>query len=91
MSVSRFSRIVQRATGKSFIIARAQKLLEESEIPVAQIAYEVGFASQSYFGLMFRREAGMTPGRYRDLVRAGETAQASSVSATPGGSLALRR
>lgn len=91
MSVSRFSRAFRRATGKSFVaylngvrVARAQELLEESEIPVAQIAYEVGFSNQSYFGLMFRRDVGMTPGRYRQLARGEGTARREALGGRPG-------
>jgi len=33
--------------------------------PLALIAQEVGFADQSHLSLIFRREMGVTPGRYR--------------------------
>jgi AraC family transcriptional regulator len=35
------------------------------EAPLAQIAVEAGFADQSHFTRMFRRQFGVTPGRYR--------------------------
>jgi AraC-like DNA-binding protein len=34
------------------------------------IALEAGFADQSHFTRSFRRHHGITPGRYRELVRA---------------------
>jgi AraC family transcriptional regulator len=33
--------------------------------PLALIALEAGFADQSHFTIAFRREMGVTPGRFR--------------------------
>jgi AraC family transcriptional regulator len=38
--------------------------------PIARIALDAGFADQSHFTRSFRRYHGLTPGRYRELVRA---------------------
>ena len=38
--------------------------------PLTRIALEAGFADQSHFTRSFRRHHGVTPGRYRQLVRA---------------------
>ena len=38
--------------------------------PIMSIALEAGFADQSHFTRSFRRHHGITPGRYRELVRA---------------------
>ena len=38
--------------------------------PIMRIALEAGFADQSHFTRSFRRHHGITPGRYRELVRA---------------------
>lgn len=40
------------------------------EAPLARIALEAGFADQSHFTRAFRGYTGMTPGRYRKLLRA---------------------
>lgn len=44
---------------------RAKILLLTTKMPIAQIALEVGFASQSHFGHMFRVTTGVTPQRFR--------------------------
>jgi AraC family transcriptional regulator len=37
---------------------------------IARIALDAGFADQSHFTRAFRRHHGVTPARYRELVRA---------------------
>jgi AraC family transcriptional regulator len=44
---------------------RAKSLLRGTHQPLALIAQEVGFADQSYLTRIFRREIGVTPGRFR--------------------------
>jgi AraC family transcriptional regulator len=41
----------------------------EGEGSLAEIAVEAGFADQSHFTRAFRRGTGLTPGRYRELLR----------------------
>jgi AraC family transcriptional regulator len=67
-----FVRIFKQMTGltphqyvMSRRIARARLLLEKGELPIAAIAAETGFASQSHLTDLFRREVGMTPGAYQ--------------------------
>ncbi len=64
-------RVFQRAAGvpphaylESVRIQQAQRLLMRG-LPPAQVAYEVGFSSQSHFTSRFQRIIGVTPGRYR--------------------------
>ena len=45
-------------------VARAKALLVAGRLPLAQVAAEVGFASQSHFTRHFARLVGVTPGRY---------------------------
>jgi AraC family transcriptional regulator len=45
----------------------AQRLADDA--PLAQVALDAGFADQSHFTRSFRAYAGMTPGRYRELLR----------------------
>ena len=47
--------------------ARAQIALGDT--PLARIAVEAGFSDQSHFTRAFRSHTGVTPGRYRELVR----------------------
>jgi len=46
-------------------LARAQKLLSETELSVSEIAYQVGFTSPSYFTKCFKDEFGKVPGESR--------------------------
>jgi AraC family transcriptional regulator len=46
-------------------LAQARHLLEASDVPVAQVAAESGFADQSAFTRAFKRALGVTPHAYR--------------------------
>lgn len=72
MSPFHFSRSFKAATGKSplqFVIAarldRARLLLRTTRLPVAEVAYRVGYEDVSRFGQHFRRAVGASPGVYR--------------------------
>lgn len=76
MSKSHFMRFFRAVTGQSFIahlnrfrVAKAQHLMATTDRTIAAISQEVGFCDQSYFGLVFRRLAGMTPREYREKLR----------------------
>lgn len=71
-SVHHFNDVFKAETGIAphhFLIERrvhrAKELLLGSDIPIAQIASEVGFSGQSHLTLHFRRLAGTTPLRFR--------------------------
>jgi AraC family transcriptional regulator len=70
VNVSRFhfSRLFKRCTGSTAIsfveqcrIRRAQRLIAETDLPLAQIALTVGFVDQSHFTRRFHRHVGCTP------------------------------
>jgi AraC family transcriptional regulator len=72
MSYFHFSRAFKQAMGMtatSYIaerrIERAKKMLEETELPISEIALRSGFSSQSHFTTAFRRLAGATPKAFR--------------------------
>ncbi len=72
MSFFHFSRAFKQSMGMSptnYIaerrIERAKKMLEETELPIAEIALRSGFSSQSHFTTSFRRLAGATPKAFR--------------------------
>ena len=44
---------------------RAKKLLKESDLTLAAIAHQVGYASEYAFSKAFKRELGLPPGTYR--------------------------
>ena len=46
-------------------LAQAQRLLQESTLSVSEIAYQVGFASPSYFTKCYKDEFGTVPGEAR--------------------------
>lgn len=46
-------------------LARAAELLRADAVPIAEIAYAVGFASVAYFTKCFRERHGVTPGKFR--------------------------
>lgn len=48
-----------------FIIKDAKYLLKNSYMTVQQIAYELNFPNQSFFGKFFKKHTGMSPGTYR--------------------------
>jgi AraC family transcriptional regulator len=67
-----FARLFRQTTGESphqFVlrqrIERAQRLLKETDIPLAHVAIESGFADQSHLTQVFKRHLGLTPRAYR--------------------------
>ena len=46
-------------------IERARRLLAETDMSIAQVAYSCGFSSQAHLTLAFRKVCGLTPGEYR--------------------------
>ena len=72
MSRTQFQRKIKALTGMSpsrFIrsvrLERSRQMLEQNTGTVAEVAYAVGFNSQSYFTTCFRERFGMTPGQVK--------------------------
>ena len=72
LSPYHFSRSFKQAVGvgtQRYVvqrrIERAKTLMRRTNQPLALIAQEAGFTDQSHLTSLFRRETGMTPGRYR--------------------------
>ena len=68
-----FSTLFKQKTGVNFSgymmrlkIERGKWLLKDSNLPLATIAAELGFESQSYFSNVFKRLTDMTPKQYRE-------------------------
>ncbi|WP_135554387.1 AraC family transcriptional regulator [Paenibacillus cymbidii] len=72
MSPVYLGRLIKKYTSKTlsdyineYRIERAQELLRGSDKLIAAIAEETGFASNSYFGKVFKKYVGITPNEYR--------------------------
>ena len=59
-------------TGQSLIdyvqnlrIEEAKRLLETTRASVEEIGHEAGYENQAFFGRLFKRRTGLTPGQYR--------------------------
>ena len=69
-----------RATGRTplalvhdRLLAEARARLEQTEIPVEQVGYGIGFRDPSYFNRFFKRLTGQPPGAYRRAATAART------------------
>jgi AraC family transcriptional regulator len=72
MGTHQFTRLFRQTVGRSpyrFVMQRrterARVLLEKTSLPLAEIALELGFVSQSHFTAAFHREVRATPQAYR--------------------------
>ncbi|MCI0626769.1 MAG: AraC family transcriptional regulator [Acidobacteria bacterium] len=72
MSKRNFTRFFKKVTGQTLMdylqalrIERARHLLASTDKTIAEIALEVGFCNQSYFGTVFHRLAQMSAHEYR--------------------------
>lgn len=66
------AKLFKRRTGISlgaYVIEKrmelARKLLQENQMPVSEIAQEVGYDNFTYFSRLFRKKTGMAPKEYR--------------------------
>ncbi len=76
LSPSYFLRTFKQATGQTphrYVmesrVQRARERLERTDHPLANIAYDCGFSSQSHMTDVFRSYLKMSPGRYRRSIR----------------------
>ncbi|GMQ26039.1 AraC family transcriptional regulator [Algoriphagus sp. oki45] len=74
LSKEAFCRFFKLRTRKTFTqylqqlrISEAQKLLQETDLGVSEIAYRVGFENLSYFNRSFKSHTGMTPREFKNL------------------------
>lgn len=65
-------------------VQRAKDALSKTMTPLAIIAYECGFSSQSHFTTMFKRDTGATPLQYRAQFTGRVTAALSTLAIMVG-------
>ena len=72
MSAYHFARMFKQTTGESphhYIMhrrmERAKTLLVDARLPISDVAFEVGYKSQSHFTTCFGRLTGLTPAAFR--------------------------
>jgi AraC family transcriptional regulator len=72
MSAYHFARMFKQTTGESphhYIVhrrmERAKALLADARLPISDVAFEVGYKSQSHFTTCFGRLTGLTPAAFR--------------------------
>ncbi|MBC8533998.1 helix-turn-helix domain-containing protein [Yeguia hominis] len=46
-------------------LSKAAALLENTDLPITQVADRVGFSQLSHFGKQFKEKTGITPSQYR--------------------------
>lgn len=72
MNRSAFCVFLRRVAGSTFVemlnrhrIAKASAMLQQSSLPVAEIAWKCGFNSIPYFNRLFKQSMGENPSQYR--------------------------
>lgn len=75
-SLSYLRHLIKKETGQTLNeyitdrkISRACDMLKDSSMSPGQIAAQLGFSSESYFIVQFKKIKGLTPGMYRKTVR----------------------
>jgi AraC-like DNA-binding protein len=74
LSPNYLSDLLKRETGLNaqdhihhFIIEEAKTRIQNSNLSVSEIAFELGFEYPQYFSRLFKAKTGMTPIQYRGL------------------------
>lgn len=72
LSKEAFCRFFKLRTRKTFTqylqqlrVNESQKLLQETDLGIAEIAFKVGFENLSYFNRCFKSSTGLTPNTWR--------------------------
>lgn len=66
---SKLQALIGQSTNKfiqSFRLQKAEELLKKTDMQVAEIAFQVGFSSSSYFVKCFRAKFGLTPKQFAE-------------------------
>lgn len=80
LSPSRFAHLFKQQVGDSVVetllklrLRYASRLLEHTDLPIAEVAEQVGFRSPFYFSKQFKISFGVSPSRYRARARGGSS------------------
>ena len=72
LTAKHLSSVVKEMSGKTasewierFVILEARALLKSSDMSIQQIAEQLNFANQSFFGKYFKHHMGISPKEYR--------------------------
>ncbi len=75
-SPAHFARLFRHATGVAphqYVLTcrmeQAKRLLVETDMPLSEIALQIGCADQSHFTALFRKYVALTPKTYRDTIK----------------------
>jgi AraC-like DNA-binding protein len=67
------SDLLKQETGKTalelihlYLISEAKNLLMEGEMNISEISFSLGFENPTYFSRLFKKEAGVSPNKFRD-------------------------
>ena len=84
MGESSFSRFFKKNSGNNFVdyvrklrVSHACRILSETNMPVTEVCFEVGYNNISNFNRHFLAEKGVTPSQYRRMSARKFTAEAS--------------
>ncbi len=76
LSVAYLSRIFRKEAGCTFVdyltnlrMRKASILLHDEEMKIYEVAEKVGYTSQQYFSLVFKKKLGISPAEYRQSIK----------------------
>lgn len=80
MSACYFSKVFKRLSGVTFItyvtdqkMELAQMMLQTTDLPVINIAYDLSYNETNYFSKAFKKKVGMSPTEYRESFQKSQT------------------
>lgn len=91
MNQSYMSRMFKEAFGENFVdylarirVLRSKELLRSTDMPIHEVALEVGYLYPFSFNRVFKKIVGVTPGEYRKQSEPGEAEAAASTHGDRG-------
>ena len=74
VSTSQLNRKMNGITGKSTLsyilhvkLNKAKKMLQETSLPMSEVAHECGFYDANYFSRIFKKEFGISPSQFQKI------------------------